>query len=176
MPKDCIGCEYENVEEFFPTNRKKVKKVVKKGGSLASDLQNLAVPFAILLAKQGLESMFSNEKKGKSSSPNKKSKSKSVKTVQKGGDCGCSGVTPLPMMGGDGATDGAGVTNAKAALAVAQSDLVSAQYREYLVHAGSKKVTATPKKKDPKSKKKKRTTNARLSRLTESIDAFLLSH
>jgi hypothetical protein len=63
----------------------------KKGGALMNDLQNLAVPFAILLAKQGLESMFSSNEKDASKS------SKKTKTM-KGGDCGCSG-TAIPPVG-----------------------------------------------------------------------------
>ena len=33
----------------------------KQGGNLVSDIQNLAVPFAILLAKQGLEGVFKSK-------------------------------------------------------------------------------------------------------------------
>lgn len=51
-------------------------KVSKKGGALLQDVQNLAVPFAILLAKEGLTKMFKDEKK---SSPS----TKSVKTASK---------------------------------------------------------------------------------------------
>jgi hypothetical protein len=46
----------------------------KKGGALVDDMKNLAVPFAILLAKYGIESMTD------------KSKDKPVKK-SKGGDC-----------------------------------------------------------------------------------------
>lgn len=46
----------------------------KQGGSLVADIQNLAVPFAILLAKQGLESVFSKSKPEKPSSAKKTSK------------------------------------------------------------------------------------------------------
>lgn len=68
----------------------------KKGGALMDDLQNLAVPFAILLAKQGLESMFSKDKKTQKTA--KKSSSK-----QSGGDCGCGGTVATvgaPLAGG----------------------------------------------------------------------------
>jgi hypothetical protein len=42
---------------------KKVTKKGKKGGALMDDVKNLAVPFAILLAKQGLQTMFDKKKK-----------------------------------------------------------------------------------------------------------------
>ena len=41
------------------------KPASKKGGSLAEDVKSLAVPFAILLAKEGLNSMFHNKKQEK---------------------------------------------------------------------------------------------------------------
>ncbi len=64
------------------------KATGKKGGSLGSDVANLAVPFAILLAKHGLQAMMDNKKsaspKSKSASPKSKSaspKSKSAKSA-----------------------------------------------------------------------------------------------
>lgn len=39
------------------------KPAAKKGGALVDDVKNLAVPFAILLAKQGLEGMFKKKEK-----------------------------------------------------------------------------------------------------------------
>jgi hypothetical protein len=39
-----------------------VRKATKKGGGLMDDVKNLAVPFAILLAKQGLQTMFDKKK------------------------------------------------------------------------------------------------------------------
>lgn len=51
----------------------------KKGGSLVNDVKNLAVPFAILLAKEGLSKVF---KKDKEASPKKSAKtSRSAKTT-----------------------------------------------------------------------------------------------
>lgn len=61
-------------------------KTTKKGGDLISDVKGLAVPFAILLAKQGLE--MAMDKKKKSPEPTPASKPKSLarrRTV--GGDC-----------------------------------------------------------------------------------------
>lgn len=61
----------------------------KKGGALVDDIKSLAVPFAILLAKQGLEGMFSNKK---STSAKKSSESAALKNRKKtmvGGACGC---------------------------------------------------------------------------------------
>jgi hypothetical protein len=80
--------EGENQEGGKKGKKGKGKGKGKKGGALMDDLQNLAVPFAILLAKQGLESMFSS---------NEKDASKKTKTM-KGGDCGCSG-TAIPPVG-----------------------------------------------------------------------------
>ena len=86
------------------TNKTKTKK--SKGGSLVSDLSNLAVPFAILLAKQGLESMFDSKKTSQSL---KKSSLKGGKTDTfvgsplDGGDCGCGATSSMPtpaMVGG----------------------------------------------------------------------------
>jgi hypothetical protein len=57
----------------------------KKGGALVDDIKNLAVPFAILLAKQGLEGMFSDKKAEKKSGNMTKRK-----TTMAGGACGCS--------------------------------------------------------------------------------------
>jgi hypothetical protein len=47
--------------DMMPKKRVSKKKDAK-GGSLMSDVRNLAVPFAILLAKQGLDSMFEKKK------------------------------------------------------------------------------------------------------------------
>lgn len=44
----------------------------KQGGSLVSDIQNLAVPFAILLAKQGLDGVFGKSKPEKPVAAKKK--------------------------------------------------------------------------------------------------------
>jgi hypothetical protein len=62
-----------------------------------SDVKNLAVPFAILLAKEGLSKYFKDEKKSSSKSTEKKStKSSSTSSVSRrrtmaGGSCnlGC---------------------------------------------------------------------------------------
>lgn len=84
--------------------KKSSKKSKAKGGSLVSDLSNLAVPFAILLAKQGLESMFDSKKTAKTL---KKSSLKGGKTDTfvgsplDGGDCGCGAPSmPTPAMVG----------------------------------------------------------------------------
>lgn len=47
--------------------KKSVRSSKKKGGDLMGDVQKLAVPFAILLAKQGVQAMFEESKKGNSS-------------------------------------------------------------------------------------------------------------
>jgi hypothetical protein len=63
------------------------KKSVKKGGFIADDIKNLAVPFAILLAKQGLTNMFDKKKqesKAKTPSPSKPSSIQRRKSVSGG--------------------------------------------------------------------------------------------
>lgn len=50
-----------------PAAAKGKKPASKKGGALVDDVKNLAVPFAILLAKQGLEGMFKKKEKKSSS-------------------------------------------------------------------------------------------------------------
>lgn len=63
------------------TSKKKTSKA-KKGGALVDDMKNLAVPFAILLAKYGIESMTDKSK----DKPTKKSKGGECKTCTQGGD------------------------------------------------------------------------------------------
>jgi hypothetical protein len=64
----------------------------KKGGTINDDIKNLAVPFAILLAKQGLDSVTKTKKTSK--------KNKLV-----GGNCGpCSSAHAQPQSGGRSTT------------------------------------------------------------------------
>lgn len=51
----------------------------KEGGALMDDIKNLAVPFAILLAKQGLDGLFTDKKDKKTT---KEKKTKTTKTVK----------------------------------------------------------------------------------------------
>lgn len=61
----------------------------KKGGALVDDLKNLAVPFAILLAKQGVENMYAKKKSASKSTP--KSATPKRRATLAGGACatGC---------------------------------------------------------------------------------------
>lgn len=66
------------------------KRRTKKGGALMDDVQKLAVPFAILLAKQGLDMAYN--KKGTKTSTSKSTTSKTKLTKGRkvsaaGGDC-----------------------------------------------------------------------------------------
>jgi len=87
---------------------KKTKKSSKSGGALVDDMKNLAVPFAILLAKQGIQGMFNKkDSASKSSSKSKKVDSmpmtmaKKKSKTQKGGDCGsCGSAEVVPAAGG----------------------------------------------------------------------------
>jgi hypothetical protein len=88
----------------------KKTRAKKQGGALMNDIGNLAVPFAILLAKQGLEHM--NKKKSttpKTTTASKKTKSASAatpasksrrKTVVGGGSCGSQCAASAPPTGG----------------------------------------------------------------------------
>lgn len=77
----------------------KKKQSAKKGGALVDDVKNLAVPFAILLAKEGLSKMFKADTKKPSKSLSASSASKSTssrrRTTQSGGSCnlGCTAQT-----------------------------------------------------------------------------------
>lgn len=74
-------------------------KSSKKGGALVADVKNLAVPFAILLAKEGLSKMFkqdaSKSSKSLSSSSASKPSSSRRRTTLSGGSCnlGCTAQT-----------------------------------------------------------------------------------
>jgi hypothetical protein len=85
--------------------QQKQKKAPKKeGGAFVSDVKNLAVPFAILLAKEGLTKYFKDDKKSSSKSSSKSAEKKSTKTssstlsrrrTMAGGSCnlGCGAMT-----------------------------------------------------------------------------------
>jgi hypothetical protein len=77
----------------------KKKQSAKKGGAIVDDVKNLAVPFAILLAKEGLSKMFPKGAKTTKSSLSPASASKSSssrrRTTMSGGSCnlGCTAQT-----------------------------------------------------------------------------------
>lgn len=88
-----------------PSSKPSSKSSSKKGGALMNDVQNLAVPFAILLAKEGLSKMFKNTEE-KSSKTSKKTETTSAKSASSsksmrrrstmnGGSCnlGCGAMT-----------------------------------------------------------------------------------
>jgi hypothetical protein len=68
----------------------KSTKSQKKGGALADDVANLAVPFAILLAKYGLDKFYDKKEK-KVTEKSKKKPSTAAKLPRRksiaGGDC-----------------------------------------------------------------------------------------
>lgn len=77
----------------------KKKQSAKKGGAIVDDVKNLAVPFAILLAKEGLSKMFKADAKkptkSLSASSAAKPSSSRRRTTQSGGSCnlGCTAQT-----------------------------------------------------------------------------------
>ena len=82
--------------------KKKQSQSAKKGGAIVDDVKNLAVPFAILLAKEGLSKMFKTDAKttktsSKSLSAASAAKPKSARrrTTMSGGSCnlGCTAQT-----------------------------------------------------------------------------------
>jgi hypothetical protein len=78
-------------------NSKKEKS--KRGGAFVDDVKNLAVPFAILLAKEGLSKMFKDDKKNAKKDVSSKTASKPSSTRRRstlsGGTCnlGCNAMT-----------------------------------------------------------------------------------
>jgi hypothetical protein len=79
-------------------DKKKAGPVKKKGGALVDDMKNLAVPFAILLAQQGLKGMLNKKEDSKGSKGSKGTK-KSASKKQSGGS-GCSSCAATPLAGG----------------------------------------------------------------------------
>jgi hypothetical protein len=77
----------------------KKKQSSKKGGAIVDDVKNLAVPFAILLAKEGLSKMFKEDPKKSSKSLSAASAAKPSstrrRTTMSGGSCnlGCTAQT-----------------------------------------------------------------------------------
>jgi hypothetical protein len=45
------------------TEKKSKSKKTTKGGSIAEDIKNLAVPFALLLAKEGVKKIYEKKQK-----------------------------------------------------------------------------------------------------------------
>lgn len=73
-------------KEPKPTKPVKAAKAKKDGGALVDDIKSLAVPFAILLAKEGLETMFKKKNNSKSKSA-VGGMSKPIGTMDGGGNC-----------------------------------------------------------------------------------------
>jgi hypothetical protein len=73
----------------------KQSKQSKRGGSIVNDVKNLAVPFAILLAKEGLSKMFKVEETKKASKASSKTSTLKRRGTMSGGSCnlGCSAQT-----------------------------------------------------------------------------------
>jgi hypothetical protein len=74
---------------------KPVAKKGKKGGALMNDIKNLAVPFAILLAKQGLQSMFDKKKSKKGGEIESSPTSLRRHATIAGGSCGSQCAVPI---------------------------------------------------------------------------------
>lgn len=75
---------------YVPSSPCKPKARATRGGSFFEDVRALSVPFSLILAKQGIESL---KKKDGSSSKSKKPAAKKSSSSQRGGSCGtgCAG-------------------------------------------------------------------------------------
>lgn len=106
MPLDLVSggsCSAKKCKTNKKTTTKSTKpksgKKGAKGGALVEDIKSLAVPFAILLAKEGLEKMFKDKKKTTKTESAKKSTATRRKATV-GGDCTSCGTPMAPMKGG----------------------------------------------------------------------------
>lgn len=111
---------------------KKVAKKGKKGGALMDDVKNLAVPFAILLAKQGLQTMFDKKKKTASAGSELSARSASSassarrRSTLTGGSCGSQCAAHVaPATGGAKRTSAAKRTTSKSTTAKSSSTRAS---------------------------------------------------
>lgn len=108
----------------------KSTKSKKQGGALVDDIKNLAVPFAILLAKQGLSTMF--EKKSSSTATKKPAASKKATPAAAKP---ASASRRKTATGGSACTSGCGMTGGsqKAKKAVqAQFDSIAKEIESFL--------------------------------------------
>lgn len=76
------------------TTRNTGMNKTKKGGNIAKQMSDLAVPFGLILAKQSLESFLNKQKTMKDKSPKKSAKKpssakKTTKVVSLSGGAGC---------------------------------------------------------------------------------------
>lgn len=101
MPLDLVSggsCSAKKCKTAKKTTGKSTKpksgKKSAKGGALVEDIKSLAVPFAILLAKEGLEKMFKDKKKTTKTESVKKSTATTRRKAAVGGDCTSCG-TPM---------------------------------------------------------------------------------
>lgn len=102
LPYANVGGRKKKLSKMEKKPKSNAASKKKKGGALAEDLQNLAVPFAILLAKEGLENMFKEKKtKAKKAAPSAAPKKRRgsiagggntdvIDVVNTGGSCGSS--------------------------------------------------------------------------------------
>lgn len=105
------------------------RQTSKKGGALVDDIKNLAVPFAILLAKQGLSSIFekdSAKKPTRSQSARKAPAAKPASIKRRKSITGGSACTS-----GCGMTGGAGKSSKKGAVQT-QFDSIAREIENFL--------------------------------------------
>lgn len=146
------------------------------GGAFYDELRNMAVPFGLVLAKEGLQRLSSGSKKKSSSSSSAKPKSarktSARRRVAVGGD-GDAGAGPVGdgMGMGVGAGAGPGMVGADqfgGMSADARNQYVSDQFRqltgeiEAFLHGGAaRKKKAAAKAKKPAAKKAKKSSAAK---------------
>lgn len=100
----------KQTSEKTVTKKAVPKKSNKSGGAFMDDVKSLAVPFAILLAKQGLEAMTSNKDSPQSKASTKTTTAKKPSSLRRrstalsGGGCSACSAN-LPVTGGSRSTN-----------------------------------------------------------------------
>lgn len=105
----------------------------KKGGALLDDVKNLAVPFAILLAKQGLQNLFDEKKTKTDKKPKTEKKTKTEK--KPAASKPSSSKRRTSIAGGSACTAGCGMAGGhgkKAASIQTQFDSIAREIEQFL--------------------------------------------
>lgn len=145
----------------------------KQGGALIDDVKNLAVPFAILLAKQGLQSMFDKKKTTPdvplAASTASKPLSARRRSTAVGGSCGsqCAAAIPQTQNGGRTRKTG-GATSPVPATKVLRGGAVARALGTGTVRGG-----APASAKHPSGGNRSEQVKSRFEKLSREIDAFL---
>lgn len=130
---DQAGGKKRTSKKAAPAKKSSSASTKKKGGALIDDVKNLAVPFAILLAKQGLQNLFDkkeDKKPKKKSTDEKKAKPSAKKPA--------SSKRRTSIAGGSACTAGCGMAGGsasrgkKAASIQTQFDSIAREIEQFL--------------------------------------------